>query len=64
MKGYNMRELKKIFAENGWREERQKNHITYKHLNHKEIISIPNHKGQEICRPMVKRLLKMANVNC
>lgn len=53
------KEFERIISQRGWHKDRQKNHITYKHSQHKEIISIPNHKGQCLSAPLVARLLKL-----
>jgi predicted RNA binding protein YcfA (HicA-like mRNA interferase family) len=64
MKGYGYTPDKfiKILIKNGWKFSHCKsNHYTYEKENTKSIITVPTHK-QELSRPIVAKLLKMAGI--
>lgn len=62
MKGYSPKEFADLLGDYGWQcSRRTRMHHTYVKDNCRDIITIPFHQ-KEICRPMAKRLLKMAGI--
>lgn len=60
--GYSPEKFISLLIANGWKFSHKKsNHITYKKDNCRSIITVPTHK-QEIARPIVAKLLKIAGI--
>ena len=60
MKGFSLNDLVQLLHKYNWIRLRQKgSHITFQNIHTKKSITLTDHgKSKEICRPLVKRILK------
>jgi predicted RNA binding protein YcfA (HicA-like mRNA interferase family) len=55
-------ELLRILKKAGWEVVRSKKHLTMRHKDSREQLTVPNHGSAEVKKGLLRAILKKANI--